>query len=297
MTLNDCPGYVASGDDRNARTVCAVCGRLHSPRMVSTMINGRWQLLLPEHRHARPEWPWWEAQRLAAEHHVVDGLQRELGSPWSDVHSAEPIPAARPLVYCVGAEEGDFPALYASWGANVVLFEPNERVWPNIRAIFEANQLEDRVQATFAGFAGRQTVMHHDRDPHLGSIWPNCASGDVIGDHGFCNLWERPDIDSISLSWFVAQGERDQLVPDMITIDVEGAELEVLRGAGTVLKIAKPVVFVSIHPEMIEDRYKATHHDLHDFMQDHGYESRFLCTDHEEHWFFQHPDNRRMRLE
>ena len=34
-------------------------------------VNGRWPLWLPEHRAARPEWPWWEAARLSAMHHVL----------------------------------------------------------------------------------------------------------------------------------------------------------------------------------------------------------------------------------
>lgn len=251
--------------------------------MQPTKINGRWWLLLPEHRHARVEWPWWEAQRLAAEHHVITSMCRDL-------------PRA-PLVHCVGAEEGDFPALYASWCANVALFEPNERVWPNIKAIFEANHLESWVLATFVGFAGSTTIHHQPRNEHLGSIWPECADGELIGDHGFCNLWERPDIDSVRIDSFVAHGVRDQLVPDVITIDVEGAELEVLRGAGTVLRVATPVVFVSIHPEFMLDGYGYRDSELHEFMADHGYVGRFLCTDHEQHWVFQHPDNTWLALD
>src|SRR5882724_6033705 len=87
-----------------------------------TLINGKWQLLLPKHRADRPEWKTgWEVERL-------DALRASI----------EP----GKLVFDVGAEEGDMSALYALWGAQVVLFEPNERVWPNIRAIWEANRLE-----------------------------------------------------------------------------------------------------------------------------------------------------------
>jgi hypothetical protein len=134
--------------------------------MIPTAINGRddWTLLLPEHRHFRREWPWFEAGRLHAMRHFIgDG----------------------DVVFDIGAEEGDFPALWATWGAEVVLVEPNDRVWPNIRAIFEANDLGHRVLATFSGFAGpeprdlpEQSWLHVDG-------WPNSAYGAVIGDHGF----------------------------------------------------------------------------------------------------------------
>lgn len=256
-------------------------------RMVETEINGRWTLLLPEHRHARVEWPHWEAQRLAAEHHVIATMTEYGDVDNGVVHS--------PVVYCVGAEEGDFPALYASWGADVAMFEPNERVWPNIRAIFEANRLERSVLGTFVGFAGPEERHLGDQLNRPGSIWPECAYGAVIGDPGFCNLWERPDIAVVQLDTVAAVGaSSDQLVPDMVTIDVEGAELQVLRSAATILRTAKPVVFVSIHPDFMRDGYNTEPDELHSYMAGHGYAGRFLCTDHEEHWVFQHPDNVRM---
>jgi FkbM family methyltransferase len=249
--------------------------------MIPTQVNGRWELLLPAHRHVRPEWPWWEAQRLAAERHVIGEIDGSFGS--HDEH---------PVVYCVGAEEGDFPALYASWGADVVLFEPNARVWPNIKAIFEANHLEDRVLGTFEGFAGSEFRGVPLAGQSIDRVWPPCADGPLIGDHGFCNLWERPDIASTTID-----NTAEAWVPDMITIDVEGAELEVLRGAQATLKQHHPVVFVSIHPTFMMDGYNDHPNDLQALMREHGYESRFLCTDHEQHWYFQHPDNRRMRIQ
>ena len=41
------------------------------------------------------------------------------------------------------------------------------------------------------------------------------------------------------------------LKPDIIKIDVEGGELEVLKGAATVLKQCKPLIFLSVHPAEI----------------------------------------------
>ena len=101
-------------------------------KMIPTYINDRWVLILPEHRHDRPEWPWWEATRLAAMYHFI---------------------GEGDVVYDIGAEEGDFPALFAKWGAQVVLVEPNPLVWPNIKAIFDANELSHMVIGSFVGFA------------------------------------------------------------------------------------------------------------------------------------------------
>lgn len=226
-------------------------------------VNDRWPLLLPDYRAARPEWPWWEAQRLAAMyHHVGPG----------------------DVVYDIGAEEGDFPALWASWGADVVLFEPNERVWPNIRAIFEGNRLVSRLWAVHVGFAGAES--RHSDDYKLLQGWPEAAFGPLIGDHAFCNLSERPDLDVVTIDECWA--ELGAPPPSVITMDVEGSEFEVLYGAISTIALHRPKVFVSIHQEFAREMYG--HEDVTKlilgFMEGAGYESQFLCTDHEAHWMF-----------
>lgn len=230
--------------------------------MVETTINGRWPLLLPEHRAARPEWPTWEQERLA---HMHD----RLGD--GDV------------IYDIGAEEGDLPALWATWGAQVVLFEPNERVWPNIKAIWEANELPAPL-ATFAGFAAV-----HDDVSESGVLdregWPESADGPLIGDHGFCNLCERPDIPRMRIDTMAAA----VAPPTAITIDVEGSELHVLRGAERVLRENRPKVWVSVHPEFMAEMYDHTPDDLHGWMRGVGYEPQHLATDHEQHWYYEPP--------
>lgn len=229
--------------------------------MIDTTINGRWTLKLPEHRAGRPEWPWWEATRLAHMHHHLHG--------------------AEGCVFDVGAEEGDFPALWASWRNDVVLFEPNPKVWANVKAIFDANRLAPLL--TFPGFAADQDG---DRDIEFlgglghGPVWPPSAHGPVIGDHGFCNLSERPDVPRLRIDTVA-----EVMPPTAITIDVEGAELQVLRGAEHTLRELRPLVWVSVHPEFMADMYGDTPDDLHGFFDKLGYERTFLTTDHEQHWF------------
>lgn len=257
--------------------------------MREVLLNGRWPLILPEHRAARPEWATgWETERLASMH-------------------ANLLPGD--VVVDVGTEEGDISALLASWviqtetfghvdgtGAvletfehrspdqdgGVFLVEPNERVWPNVKAIWEANGLPDPL-GTFVGFCG-DIVHRHAHSPNHRegwSGWPACADGPVIGDHGFCNLWERPDIDSIPLSALV--GDRKV---DAITMDTEGSELIVLRGARFTLEKDRPLVWVSVHPQFSVDMYDLTREDLLRFMWELDYRSEILAVDHEEHWLF-----------
>jgi hypothetical protein len=262
-------------------------------------VNGRWPLFLPRHRALRPEWPWWEATRLAAMHHVIrlhveSFTRRGLGDQ-----------VTRPIVIDVGAEEGDFPALWSSWGADVALAEPNPKVWPNIKLIWEANRLRPPLFC-WPGFLGASpqfgTVEWGDTPP-----WPACADGPVISDHGFCQLGERPDLPTGTIDglvralpvWDDATGklshheQTDQCdgmarFPSVITMDVEGSELHVLEGAADTLDRYRPAVFVSVHPEFMAHHYAIAdgRQAVLDHMAGHGYEGTYLGTDHEEHWMF-----------
>lgn len=233
-------------------------------------VNGRWSLRMPEHRAARPEWPWWEAARLAAMHHVITSL----------AYHRVPANRMRPVVLDVGTEEGDFPGLWSSWGADVMLVEPNPLVWPNVRAIFEANHLRPPL-AMFVGFCGDEA--RGDQSASLS--WPQCAYGPVIGDHGFCQLNERPDMPATTVDRLVALTE---VVPDVITMDVEGSELHVLQGAIATMAEHRPDVFVSIHPEFMDEQYGTADGvaTVRRLMADLRYHEVFLATDHEQHWWF-----------
>lgn len=245
-----------------------------TPQMIPTLINGRWTLLLPEHRAHRPEWPWWEATRLAAMSHFI--------KPGD-------------IVVDVGAEEGDFPALFAQWGADVILIEPNPLVWPNIKAIFEANDLVSKYQGGFVGFASDQnaeptrkgldqiapTLTIHDASlgPHE---WPACANGPLIGDHGFRHLAQETDT--------TPQATIDAIVSYIpvthITMDIEGSELVALRGAVNTMRNYRPYVWVSIHPDPLKDFYCQNPEEVYSLMASLDYKRVFLTFDHESHELF-----------
>lgn len=254
-------------------------------------INGRWDLWLPEHRANRAEWvTGWEAARL--------------DSMAANIHPGD-------VVFDVGTEEGDLSALYAQWVQNsaswdesvvtedgvttvevspqvggVVLIEPNPRVWSNIRAIFDGNDLPDPL-ACVVGFAGEKTGTNPSWDgEHVtrtdpADVWPSCAFGPLIGDHGFLNLSERPDVPVITIDTLATD-----YGCDAITVDVEGAELFVMRGAELTLRRDRPLVWISVHPEFANAMYGVHEQDLHSFMHSCGYVKRWLARDHEHHWLY-----------
>lgn len=235
--------------------------------MIPTLINEKWSILLPEDQAVRPFWPYWEKERLA--------------SMYENIKTGD-------IVFDVGAAWGDFPALFTMWGANTVLFEPNPLVWPNIRVTWEANQLP-MPKGYFVGFASNHTDEHPFAEEEIirqpeRDGWPACAYGEVIGNHGFRNVIERyHDTPQIKIDDYC---KKYDIYPDLMTLDVEGAEFEVLKGAEDVLRNRKPLVYVSIHPESMANDYPYTDVDLHAFMASLGYSGEHLATDHEVHYLF-----------
>lgn len=74
---------------------------------------------------------------------------------------------------------------------------------------------------------------------------------------------------SISLDRFC---EESGLVPSVIKIDVEGAELLVLQGAERVLSKISPVIILGVHPSWLPKRQSPAH--VRSFLRQHGYEIR-----------------------
>lgn len=229
--------------------------------MVKALLNGEFEIILPKHRADRPEWyteKGWEKARLK---HIHSTTKK------SDV------------VYYIGAEEGEMCALVAMWGAKVFMFEPNERVMPNMRAIWEANNL-DMGDMFYPGFAGNDVKGSQN-------LWRiDEIKGDVIHDHGFKELRDPGDIPITTIDYQVEMMEHQ--VPTMITMDVEGSEWEVLQGAENTLRKHKPRIYLSLHPEFLIDQYNKYSYEVRRWLIDMGYKETLLDYQHEVHLYYEH---------
>lgn len=178
------------------------------------------------------------------------------------------------IVFDIGAEQGDMSALFASWvpDGGVVLVEPNPLVWPCIRATFEENDLADRVLSFWLGFMGAEM-----KPGDVGLV------PDVIDPAaGFLHLAEDEGVTQ-TVDWLARTGVNRW--PDVITVDVEGAELEVLKGAVLTLKQARPEVFVSVHPRFLAHHFGQRPADVLSFLEGYGYRCQLLAADHELHYW------------
>ena len=68
----------------------------------------------------------------------------------------------------------------------------------------------------------------------------------------------------------------------LIKCDVEGAELNVLSGGESLLRVVRPDLLLSVHPPALPS-YGHSKKDVEVFLKKLGYQIRCLAVDHEEH--------------
>lgn len=239
--------------------------------MKRTLINDTWPVVLtPDRFDFHAPRPGWEHERLVS--------CAELMTPGM-------------TVYDLGAESGDFTALYRSWVGDtgkVVAVEPSPPYWPSIRQTWEANDFGP-PPAWFSGFVSDVTDLHPERDELAaarvddGTGWPQSSNGEVIPDFGFRHLCQQADsTPQITIDDLAAR----MGAPDAIVMDIEGSEFRALTGATRTLTDHRPLVWVSIHPEPLAVWYGKAPVDIHLLMRDHGYRGDFLGLCTEELWLY-----------
>lgn len=181
----------------------------------------------------------------------------------------------------IGAEHGWMSAIIGRefvGAENMVLFEPSPEFWVNIRKTWEYNGLPEPL-GCYCGFAGEATTAAPGRS------WPAEAVKDAA-EHSamaYCKLSPDTVIPTITIDDYVVLSGH---IPDAINVDVEGAELMVIRGAAGTLRDHRPLVWVSVHPDLMERDHDTNKAEFLAFMRAQDYDGEHLDTDHEEHWLF-----------
>lgn len=212
------------------------------------LINAKHEIVLPEFRvafHADRER--WEVGRLDD---CADKMKPGM------------------VVYDVGAEHGDFTALYKKWvgeSGDVIPIEPAAHYWPFIRGTWEANGFATPPRLSYVGLIGDK----RDGPNHVSSYtWPEESEGEGVADGGFLHLAHahkdvpRTTIDHLANYY---------AIPDAIVLDIEGAEWNALYGAQALLSEGHPLVWMSFHEDTCWNWYRKKLIDIHALMKDCGY--------------------------
>lgn len=222
--------------------------------------NYLYQLELNEPLANWDVWDYWEAERIySMRKHLKQG----------------------DIFFDIGTEQGWCNLVYAQivGGENMVLIEPTKEFWSNIKTLWEKNR-DDRPLAFYDGLFSN--ITNDDRKAF--NHYPESSYGDLIDRNKYQYIHENTDgVPEMRLDDFVA---RTGIVPNVLNIDVEGAELLVLKGAEQTLKTHKPKIYLSIHDDLGRKDYQTTPDDTINFLTELGYKGTHLATNHEAHWYF-----------
>ena len=161
------------------------------------------------------------------------------------------------VVYDVGANVGIYSVLACrTVGINgrVFAFEPSTTNLHYLNSNIRANRFSN-CEVVPQAVSNTNEIVQFDlgEDSCLGKISPN---GSIR-------------VPTISLDSFAANGKP---LPDVMKIDVEGAEYEVLIGARMLISKARPVIFLATHGEGI-------HAKCCNLLRDFGYQLQLLAPD------------------
>jgi FkbM family methyltransferase len=180
------------------------------------------------------------------------------------------------VVFDVGAHIGTYTIIACKKGGpncRVLAFEPTE-----LTRSFLARHLSWNDCATQA------TVRAICCGREMGEVKFYQKRGSVEGMNGVVPVAGFEEI-SLPMTSLDEESRKFALVPDVIKIDVEGGELEVLKGASNILERARPLVFVSLHPKALALQSLSSA-DVVGFVEQFGYTHEVLGQDHEIHVLF-----------
>lgn len=163
-----------------------------------------------------------EAKGLSILFNMVEPFQMNL---------AKKIAPKNGICFDIGANVGLYTLLFARYSRIVYAFEPLPRNISYLYKTLEINKIKNVIIVPCA-VADKS-----------GLFW--FQEGFDYGAGKLSNEGQQP-ITSVSLDDFV---EKSKIIPNILKIDVEGAEFHVIKGAKNLLLKYKPILFLSTHGE------------------------------------------------
>ena len=249
---------------------------------------GRWIMSSVGVRPATRSLPVWErigAGPLAGREVLLD---RHGSGAWEDmIHGrfdaelyaalARVVPPSGAVLWDVGAHMGfhtlGFAALVGPTG-RVVGFEPNPTNRERLRQNLEKNaDLAARIEILSCALSDRTGeapfVLSHDVDTGASSMSFLDGTTPAV-EFAVSRAWNTIVVPLRTVDALVRDGVAPP--PDALKIDVEGAELLVLRGADDTLRTAQPTVIVEVHSARLV-------YEVQQWLWSRGYAVRLLADE------------------
>lgn len=184
------------------------------------------------------------------------------------------IPAGA-IILDIGANVGNHMVYFGKMCrvAKIVCFEPNPRAISLLEKNIRLNNIEKIVDVSHLGIAlgAKSGFCEFIEDPRWASGNLGAATL-VISDTPTGSLpIQVRSLDELNLA----------VTPDLIKIDVEGMELEVLRGAIDTIRRCRPVLYVEVSPRSratFREMMSALEYRIERTHQRHRNVVNFLCT-------------------
>jgi FkbM family methyltransferase len=156
------------------------------------------------------------------------------------------------LVFDIGAHVGDRIASFRRLDASVIAVEANPALMPTLKALYGTDASVTLMEAAIGAAPGTTTLRVNSANPTIST-----ASADFIAAAQGASGWEGQDWDQslereqITLDHLIAAHG----LPAFIKIDIEGYELEALRGLSAPV-VALSFEFTTIQRKIAQDCLK-----------------------------------------
>ena len=168
----------------------------------------------------------------------------------------------------VGAHIGLFSVISSRLCGNsgkVLSFEPARETFALLQQTIRINDLSNLIIPRQAAVSDRSGKITFYVSPIRGDNSNSLVS--YKDDRELIPV----EVDMVSIDDLVAADHA--LKPSFIKIDVEGAELDALRGASYTMRTCKPAMILAIHPEPIREKGDSVEAIFH-FIREHRYTAR-----------------------
>ena len=194
-------------------------------------------------------------------HGLLKGMKRKGGLGWLPPRFSPGIMTAEQqfwsdlnlsgmTVYDVGAFHGLLTLFFASRAKSVVCFEPNTQNRKRLLENLALNEITN-VKVCNVGVGSRCETLMMVGSP----LTPGGASVDGKTVEGLLRTGVGTVAEEISIVTLDEEIPKASLPPpDFIKIDIEGWEIEALRGARNTLDSYRPTLFLEMHGETLREK-------------------------------------------